>query len=165
VARVDYDREAERYHQGRQRPLGDLTAWRDAVARFLPNIDAPILDLGAGTGIWVMAFSTWFAKPVIALWRFFEAARLVANTFPTVEEVCDTFATAGFEMLDLLRVREPAFPSVVALRDWAVLMRHTDSALAPLSDEEFANGLSSIDTAIAADEAPMPLGVDLLVMA
>jgi hypothetical protein len=82
----------------------------------------------------------------------------------SVERVVADFSAAGFEMIDLIRVREPAPPSLAASRDWVVLMRHTDSALAPLSDEEFADGLAAIDQAIAAGEHPIPLGVDLLVL-
>jgi ubiquinone/menaquinone biosynthesis C-methylase UbiE len=247
VARVDYDRQAERYQVGRQVPLETFAAWRDAIGRFLPERTDLILDLGAGTGIWTYALASWFDKPVIGvepsegmrkvaqaqglepnmclvagraeaiplgsgtcsvawlatvvhhfddlrlcaaelrrvltpggrvlirnsfphrhdeimLFRFFEAARRVANTFPTVEEVIDAFATVGFEMLDLVRVHEPAYPSLQAIRDWAVSMRHTDSTLAAVSDEEFAHGLVAIDLAIVDGELPIPIGLDLLVL-
>jgi SAM-dependent methyltransferase len=250
MARVDYDAEAERYQAGRQVPLERLTGWRDAVARYLSDTTSPILDLGAGTGIWMHAFWSWFEKPVIGvepssgmrqmalasaalghdpgtwlvggrddaiplgsatcsaawmstvvhhlkdlrstaaelrrvltpgapvlfrnsfphrheevmLFRFFDGARRVANTFPTVETVVEDFSTSGFEMVELVRVHEPA-SGLAELRDWVILMRHTDSALAPLSDEEFKEGLSAIDLAIAAGETPSPMGLDLLVLA
>ncbi len=247
MARVDYDVEADRYQVGRQSSPDDLSQWRDAIARFGPAGSAPILDLGAGTGIWMNAFSNWFTNPVIGvepssgmrrvalaqdigpkarvvagraeaiplaarscsmawmstvvhhlddraacaaelrrvlptgapvlirnsfplrheeimLFRFFEAADRLASTFPPVEQIVAEFAVARFEMIDLVRVRDPAAPSLEALRDWATLMRHTDSALAPLSDGEFADGLAAIDRAIAAAEPPTPMGLDLLVL-
>jgi SAM-dependent methyltransferase len=247
VPRVDYDRQAQRYQAGRDIPLESFAAWGHAIERFLPEAEAPIPDLGAGTGIWMHAFTVWFGKPVVGvepsermrrvaraqglepktwlvagraeaiplaphscsmawlatvvhhfddlrscavelrrvlppggpvlirnsfphrhdeimLFHLFEAARKVANTFPTVEEVVDAFATAEFEMLDLVRVHEPAFPSLQAIRDWATSMRHTDSTLAPLSDEEFAHGLRAIEVAIADGAAPIPIGLDLLVL-
>ncbi len=247
MARVDYDREAERYQAGRQLSPEALSEWRDAISMFGPSGSGPILDVGAGTGIWMDAFTEWFANPVIGvepssgmrrvaaarglgscahllagraeaiplgagtcsmawlstvvhhladrpgcaeqlravlssgapvlirnsfpfrheevmLFRYFEAASRVANAFPTVEQVAEEFAVAGFEMIDLVRVHEPAAPSLEAAREWAVLMRHTDSALAPLSDDEFAGGLAAIDRAIASGEEPMPMGLDLLVL-
>lgn len=101
----------------------------------------------------------------VMLFHLFEAARHVANTFPSVEEVAEAFATADFETRALMRVREPAFPNLQAIRDWAMSMRHTDSVLAPLSDDEFAQGLRAIDVAIAEGVAPIPIGLDLLVLA
>ena len=225
-----------------------LQGWRDALGPYLAGGGEPILDLGAGTGIWMHAFGEWFTKPVIGiepsagmrrvarlrdaaprswivagrddaipldqgtcsaawlstvvhhlqdlkrtaaelrrvlipgapvlfrnsfphrhdeimLFRFFEASRRIADSFPTVETVTAEFATAGFEMIDLVRVHEPAAPSLEAIRDFATLMRHTDSALAPLSDEEFAEGLAQIDAAIHRGEVPRPMGLDLLVLA
>jgi hypothetical protein len=43
-------------------------------------------------------------------------------------------------------------------------MRDTDSALAPISDAEFDEGLANIDAAIAKGQRPRPEGVDLVVM-
>jgi ubiquinone/menaquinone biosynthesis C-methylase UbiE len=250
MARIDYDAEAERYQAGRQVPLDHLANWKDAAGKYLAAGTEPILDLGAGTGIWMRAFSTWFAKPVIGvepsagmrhealasgkeahatswlvagrddaiplasrtcsaawlstvvhhlkdlrltsaelrrvlipgapilfrnsfpdrheevmLFHFFDGARRVANTFPTVEKVIEEFARAGFGLIELTRVRETGPMSLQELRDWTVLMRNTDSALAPLSDEEFSEGLHVMDDAIASGEAPAPLGLDLLVLA
>lgn len=247
MARVDYDFEAERYHAGRQLSPDALSGWRDAIARFGPSGSGPILDVGAGTGIWMNTFTEWFPNPVIGvepsagmrrmavagdlgpcarmvagraesiplaagscsmawlstvvhhlddrpacatelrhvlssgapvlirnsfpfrheeilIFRFFEAASRHANTFPRLEQVAADFALAGFEVIDLIRVHEPAPSSLEAVRDWAILMRRTDSALAPLSDDEFADGLAAIDRAIESGEEPMPLGLDLLVL-
>jgi ubiquinone/menaquinone biosynthesis C-methylase UbiE len=249
MARINYDIEAERYQVGRQVPLDHLADWKDASGKYLAGGTEPILDLGAGTGIWMHAFSTWFAKPVIGvepsagmrhvaraskneahakswliagrddaiplasrtcsaawlstvvhhlkdlrltaaelrrvlipgapilfrnsfpgrhqevmLFHFFDGARRVANTFPTVEKVIEEFATAGFGLIELARVRETGPTSLEELRYCAVLMRHTDSALAPLSDEEFSEGLHLMDEAIASGEVPTPLGLDLLVL-
>jgi ubiquinone/menaquinone biosynthesis C-methylase UbiE len=246
VARVDYDREAVRYQAGRGVRLEDLDEWRDAVSRFLPAGSDPLLDVGAGTGIWLRAFSSWFDRPVVglepsrgmrevatheglgagvmiagraqqiplrtascsAVWlstvvhhledlggcakemrrvlkdsapvlirnsfanrhdeipllRFFAGARRVANSFPSVEEVIGTFGDAGFGMVDLVRVHEPPAGSLAETKQWVERMRHTDSALAPLSEEEFAEGIRELDLAIAAGEKPSPLGLDLLVL-
>jgi hypothetical protein len=43
-------------------------------------------------------------------------------------------------------------------------MRHTDSLLGPLRDDEFEQGLARLDNAIGSGDLPTPLGVDLLVL-
>jgi hypothetical protein len=60
VASVDYDREARHYQAGRGVPIDSLEPWREHIARFLPLDRGPLLDIGAGTGVWTRAFSVWF---------------------------------------------------------------------------------------------------------
>lgn len=69
MARLDYDRLAERYHSGRGVPLERLNEWRQVVGPHVAAVHdgAPLLDLGAGTGIWTTAFCTWFEVPVVAV--------------------------------------------------------------------------------------------------
>jgi ubiquinone/menaquinone biosynthesis C-methylase UbiE len=67
VVRVDYDREAEHYETGRRVPMEVLEPWRGHIEQFLPESEKPLLDLGAGTGIWTRAFSLWFNVPVLAV--------------------------------------------------------------------------------------------------
>jgi ubiquinone/menaquinone biosynthesis C-methylase UbiE len=246
VARVDYDSEAERYHAGRGLPLDHLDGWRRAIGPYFARTPVPVLDVGAGTGIWSNAFVTWFSAHVVAvepsagmrevalaggrrpglsmvggrgeaiplrdqsvgvawmstvihhiddldaaaaelarvlraggallirnsfpfrheeimLFTYFPPAKRVAEGFPTVERATDAFTRAGLELEGLRRVREPAPPSLSAFRRWAVSMRLTDSALVPLTDDEFAAGLRSIEAADDRGDDPLPLGLDLLV--
>ena len=245
MARIDYDRIAERYHAGRAVTLDRLDGWRQATEPYVRGHDLPLLDLGAGTGIWVTALCSWFAIPVvavepsagmravavgnglprgavlvagraeaiplrpatvsavwistvihhvrdlaacrdeldrvletggavlirnsfpgrheeIALFQYFGAAKRVAETFPTVDELTQLFA-GQFQRRALIRVREPGPPSMRAFRDRVVATRSSDSALAPLSDEEFEVGLAAIDADIERKASPGPMGVDLLV--
>ena len=67
MVRVDYDQEAEHYEAGRRLPIEVLEPWRGQIERFLPQSKKPLLDLGAGTGIWTRAFSVWFHVPVVAV--------------------------------------------------------------------------------------------------
>jgi ubiquinone/menaquinone biosynthesis C-methylase UbiE len=68
MARIDYNRAAVIYDQGRAHPLHVFAEWRDRLAENLvPGADGPVLDVGAGTGIWSDAFTTWFGLPVVAL--------------------------------------------------------------------------------------------------
>jgi ubiquinone/menaquinone biosynthesis C-methylase UbiE len=250
MARLDYDRVADRYHKGRGVPLEQLDEWRSAIGRYVDDRSdsAPILDLGAGTGIWTRAFRRWFEAPVvavepssgmrqvardngvpdrawlvagraeaiplgsstvatawmstvihhvedldeciselsrvlrtdgrvlirnsfpgrhdeIALFHYFPAAKRVAESFPTIEDLTERFARVSFGLRELQRVREPARGSLRDSRDLVRHMRRTDSALAPLSDLEFDAGLAAIDADVARGVAPTPLGLDLLVFA
>jgi ubiquinone/menaquinone biosynthesis C-methylase UbiE len=250
MARLDYDQVADRYHQGRGVPLDQLNEWQSAIG---PHIveradSAPILDLGAGTGIWTTAFGRWFGLPVVAvepsggmrqvahdngvpdrtwlvagraeaiplgsstvgtiwmstvihhvedldqcvmelsrvlradgrvlirssfpgrhdeimLFHYFPAAKRVAESFPTVEDLIELFAGVSFELQELQRVREPPPGSLQDFRGLVEHMRRTDSTLAPLSDLEFDAGLAAIDADVADGVATIPLGLDLLVFA
>ncbi len=247
VVRVDYDREAEQYDAGRRVPIERLESWRGLIEPLLPQSEEPLLDLGAGTGIWTGAFSAWFDVPVVAvepstgmrsvgiaaglpqsahyvaaraeelplgdstcraawlstvvhhlteiqacatelrrvlidgatvmirntfatrhdeveLFRHFPAAAVVAAAWPTVDEVVEIFAGADLANSALIRVHEGRWQDLRQVRDFAVTMRHTDSALTPISDAEFAEGLANLDRAIAEGQRPQSEGVDLLVL-
>ena len=60
MARVDYDSQAVAYEAGRGVPLSSLFPWRKPIERTIPRGTSPIIDLGAGTGIWTRALSVWF---------------------------------------------------------------------------------------------------------
>ena len=247
VVPIDYDREARHYRAGREVPLEQLEPCRPVLEACIRSGDEPLLDVGAGTGLWTRAFVTWFDAEVIALepssgmrevgteiglpaqahyvaagaeripfgpaafraawlstvvhhltdlpacarelrralvegapvvirnsfsgrleevelFRFIPAAGAVAAHWPTVEQVVATFAEAGFSESRVVRVRDQRWQDLQELRDWSVAMRNTDSALAPISDAEFAEGLMNIEGAIARGERPRPMGTDLLVL-
>jgi SAM-dependent methyltransferase len=69
MARIDYDGHiATVYDRGRAVPLDGLAAWRTALARYLPpQSGLPVLDLGAGTGLFAVALAEWFGVEVIAV--------------------------------------------------------------------------------------------------
>ncbi|MDQ2729789.1 MAG: class I SAM-dependent methyltransferase [Actinomycetota bacterium] len=241
--RVDYDREARHYRAGREVPFEQIEPWRRSLSEFLRPRDEPLLDIGAGTGLWTRAFATWFDAEVIALepssgmravgdeiglpsrGRYvagsaehlpfgraaFRAAWfslvvhhltdlsacarelrrvlaegasvMIRNMFPgrleevgssgtspplppwpTLEQVIASFAEAGFTQHRVVRVREERWRDLRLERDWAVSMRNTDSTLGPISDAEFAEGLRSLEEAIARGERPSPTGRDLVVL-
>lgn len=247
MARIDYDRMAAAYDRGRAKTLDTLDGWRLAVAPYLGRgLDAPVLDLGSGTGIWSNALAQWFGVTVVAvepaegmravargnqpaqahlvggtaeaiplrdgscaaawlstvihhfedlgraavelervlrpgapvlirsgfpgrleevfLYRFFPAARRVAETFPTVDEVVRTFGAVGFRMASLQRVRQLPASSMQAFCERVQTMRHADSALAPLTDGEFAEGMAWLEAAAVSGAKPQPSGIDLLVL-
>jgi ubiquinone/menaquinone biosynthesis C-methylase UbiE len=67
MARIDYNGPvAGAYEAGRGAPPGGLNGWRDALAAYLPT-SRPILDLGAGTGLYSRLIHEWFGQPVVAV--------------------------------------------------------------------------------------------------
>jgi SAM-dependent methyltransferase len=245
--RIDYDREARHYRAGREVPLEQLEPWRPLLGAILRSGEEPLLDIGAGTGLWTRAFVTWFDAEVIALepssgmrevgaeiglparacyvaasaerlpfgraafraawlstvvhhltdlsacarelrrtlvegasvmirnsfsgrleevelFRHFPAAAAVATHWPTLEEVVATFSDAGFTRNRVVTVRDERWRDLDEVRAWAVAMKNTDSALAPISDAEFTKGLRKLEGAIARGERPRPTGTDLVVL-
>jgi SAM-dependent methyltransferase len=63
MARIVYDAgAAAAFEANRHTPEEGLDAWRAAVARHVDPVPGTrLLDLGAGTGTWARAFTTWFA--------------------------------------------------------------------------------------------------------
>ena len=248
MARVDYDRMAGVYDQGRALSVGGLEGWRAALAAWLPPpTGLPVLDLGAGTGLFATAIATWFDVGVVAVepsagmrrqarlarahprvawvggqaerlpfrdgccggawlstvihhlgdlpgcarelrrvlpagspvlirssfpgrhggitvFRFFPGAGRIADTFPTVEATVAAFEAAGFAFQALQPVAQVSAPSLRAAVKRARL--RADSTLAPLPDDEFAEGLAALERAAAAETTPTPVvdHLDLLVL-
>jgi ubiquinone/menaquinone biosynthesis C-methylase UbiE len=68
MAWVDYDQLAAAYDHDRAVPLEALEPWRTALAAYLPPASGrPVLDLGAGTGLYAAAIAQWFDTAVLAL--------------------------------------------------------------------------------------------------
>jgi ubiquinone/menaquinone biosynthesis C-methylase UbiE len=68
MAWVDYDRLAAVYDRDRAVPLEALEPWRAALAAYLPPASGlPVLDLGAGTGLFAAAIAHWFGTEVVAV--------------------------------------------------------------------------------------------------
>jgi ubiquinone/menaquinone biosynthesis C-methylase UbiE len=73
MARVDYDRMAPDYLEGRALPAAGMEPWREEIARWLPEPEdperrrSPVLDLGAGTGQFAAAIADWFGVRVVAV--------------------------------------------------------------------------------------------------
>jgi ubiquinone/menaquinone biosynthesis C-methylase UbiE len=67
VARIDYERASATYDQGRALPEEVFEAWRGLLAGCLAGPPGPVLDVGAGTGIWSGRLARWFGVPVLAI--------------------------------------------------------------------------------------------------
>jgi SAM-dependent methyltransferase len=225
---VRYDQVAALYHEGR-RPLAQLLTWGQLIE--LPQTDQfRVLDLGAGTGIFIRAWRDWGASSVVgvdpslamlqeaqrfglplgaqllvgraeqlplasgtfdAAWLsamihhvtdrdacarelarvlrpeghvylrgffagasrlgwlpYFPGADRAIARFPSIEDVEEVFARAGFSLLAADAVPEPPRPAE-EVRAWIVKMRHSDTLLIAMSDDEFDAGLAAIDESSA----------------
>ena len=68
MSRSDYDEMAARYDEGRALPLNRLDGWRRALTGVLSTRrDTRIVDVGSGTGLWSVAFATWFGARVVGV--------------------------------------------------------------------------------------------------
>jgi ubiquinone/menaquinone biosynthesis C-methylase UbiE len=68
MAWVDYDQLAAVYDRDRAQPLEAMEPWRAALAAYLPPASGlPVLDLGAGTGLFSVAIAQWFDTAVLAV--------------------------------------------------------------------------------------------------
>lgn len=62
------DQVATAYKQARELPRDGLSEWRKAVQRHLrPTSQTTLLDIGAGTGQFAVAFAEWFDLRVVAV--------------------------------------------------------------------------------------------------
>jgi ubiquinone/menaquinone biosynthesis C-methylase UbiE len=69
MARIRYDEQtAAAFKAVREVPRDGLSEWREAVRRHLsPSRGMTLVDIGAGTGAFVTAFSDWFDLRVLAV--------------------------------------------------------------------------------------------------
>ncbi|MEV4478228.1 class I SAM-dependent methyltransferase [Micromonospora coxensis] len=69
MARIAYDeRAAAAFAATRHLDEGDIARWQAAVGRHLrPRPGLRLLDLGAGTGTWSIAFRDWYDAQVVAV--------------------------------------------------------------------------------------------------
>jgi ubiquinone/menaquinone biosynthesis C-methylase UbiE len=93
--------------------------------------------------------------------RFFpETSRTIAG-YPSVDQVCAAFATAGFEQVSLRSVPQLSAPNMGEFV--ARVRRETDSKLRALTDAEFEAGMARLRAADPTE--PAMSWMDLLVLA
>jgi SAM-dependent methyltransferase len=231
MARISYDDQtAAAYKAVREVPRDGLGAWREAVQRHLrPSPRMTVVDIGAGTGAFAVAFSDWFDLAIFAVepsaamraqiprrpgiqaldghasalplpdhsadgawlslvihhipdleaaareirralqpgapvlirqgfpdradpahtfpWEFFPETARSVNTFPSLERVCQAFATAGFRRDALEQVPETLI-SLAEFLGQADNFRRADTNMRGLTDEEFLRGKERLRRAV-----------------
>jgi ubiquinone/menaquinone biosynthesis C-methylase UbiE len=98
-------------------------------------------------------------------WEFFpEIARMVTNTYPSVEQVCEAFATAGFRRDALEQVPE-TLTSLAEFLAQVDTFRRADTNMRGLTEEEFLRGKELLRRAVEAHKPESRTNwLDLLVL-
>jgi ubiquinone/menaquinone biosynthesis C-methylase UbiE len=101
----------------------------------------------------------------IEIMRWFPETVRVANTFPSLVETCDAFAAAGFHQEALEQVRETYETSLADFLLQVDTLRHADTTLRSLTDDEFLRGKERLRRAVeTASPEPRSNWLDLLVL-
>jgi ubiquinone/menaquinone biosynthesis C-methylase UbiE len=98
-------------------------------------------------------------------WEFYpEIAQMVTDTYPSVEQVCEAFATAGLRRDALERVPE-TLTSLAGFLDRIDTFRHADTNMRGLTEEEFLRGKGLLHRTVAEHGAETRTNwLDLLVL-
>jgi ubiquinone/menaquinone biosynthesis C-methylase UbiE len=169
-ARRSHPRFEYREGDGANLPIesgGASAAWLSTVIHHFPDLDAAAKEVArvVRPGAPILVRSSFPGRhDEISLFHFFPAAGRVAESFPSVDRVCATFAAADCSFVALERVHQVTASSLREARDKVAL--RADTTLRAVSDEDFARGLAALDSAIAADVHAGPVidGLDLLVL-
>jgi ubiquinone/menaquinone biosynthesis C-methylase UbiE len=101
----------------------------------------------------------------IEIVRWFPETARIAGTFPSLEDTCRAFATAGFQQEAREEIRE-TYPGTLAdfLRE-VDTFRHADTTMRSLTEDEFLRGKERLQRAVdAGDTGPRSNSLDLLVL-
>jgi ubiquinone/menaquinone biosynthesis C-methylase UbiE len=128
------------------RPRSIDVAWLSTVIHQFDDRDAAARELRRVTrdGGRVLVRGFFADLPVTGLLACFPGIDRAAATFPSTEAITATFAAAGFELAHEEHVVEPW---TFELEPWAERvrrLRHLDSALRPLTDEEIEAGVQAV---------------------
>jgi ubiquinone/menaquinone biosynthesis C-methylase UbiE len=144
-------------------------AWVSTVVHHLDDLPAAARELRrvlrpGGPVLVRQAFPDRLDELTLYQRWFPGAARIAAAVLPSVEQVADGFAAAGFRVRSRASVTQVSAPSLAVYRDKVRL--RADTGLRLLPDEEFAAGLAALDRAAAAETTPAPVTdrLDLLVL-
>lgn len=143
-------------------------AWLSTVIHHFADLDDAARELARilAPGARVLVRSVFPGRlDGITLFRFFPSARRTADSFPSLERTLAAFGAAGFAHEALVTVSQLSLPTLGDAAQKVRTMRHADTTLRTVSDDEFAAGLRAIeDAAAAAPTAPVVDHFDLLVL-
>jgi ubiquinone/menaquinone biosynthesis C-methylase UbiE len=84
----------------------------------------------------------------IELVRWFPETARTANTFPSLEETCEAFAATGFHREALEQVRETSPASLADFLGQVDTLRHADTTMRALTEDEFLRGKERLRHAV-----------------
>ena len=151
-------------------PLPDAStdaAWLSLVLHHVADLDAAAHEirrvLRPGAPVLVrQGFPGRLDEVELVRW-FPETARAV-ETYPSIADVSAALEAAGFRMEALERVRETYLTSLADFLGELDTLRHADTTLRGLSEDEFLRGKERVRRAAHEDHEPRSNGLDLLVL-
>ncbi|MFJ8160208.1 class I SAM-dependent methyltransferase [Streptomyces sp. NPDC096136] len=155
-------------------PLPDAgadAAWLSTVTHHVPDLAAAAHEirrvLRPGAPVLIRnAFAGRYERLRIVRW-FPETARLL-DTYPSVEETCEAFATAGFTPAALEPVPQTDVAGLAELLRRLDTLRTADTLMRGLTEEEFARGRERLRSAVRGGRVPegadLTSSLDLLVL-
>jgi ubiquinone/menaquinone biosynthesis C-methylase UbiE len=157
-------------------PLPDDSAdgvWLSLVIHHVPDLEAAAREirrvLRPGAPVLIRQGFPGRAGPTRTFpWGFFPEIARSLGTYPSVEEVCQAFATAGFRRDALEQVPE-TLTSLAEFLDQVDSFRRADTNLRCLTEEEFLRGKEQLRRAVqqageTASPEPRTNWLDLLVL-
>ncbi|HKT02534.1 MAG TPA: methyltransferase domain-containing protein [Rugosimonospora sp.] len=126
-------------------------AWLSLVIHHIPDLGAAAQEirrvLRPGAPVLIrQGFPGRVDRVELVRW-FPETARMV-DTYPSVTDTCEAFATAGFHMDALEQVRETYPVSLADLLRQVDTFRQADTTMRGLTEEEFLRGKERIRQAV-----------------
>jgi SAM-dependent methyltransferase len=136
---------------GERIPLGadavDI-AWLSAVIHHIADRRACAGELRRvvtpGGRLFIRGFFAGLSR--VGWLGFFQGAERAVARFLSIEDIEDLFGPAGFSLVVVEEAPEPA-TAIPIVREWLIKMRHADSLLTALTDEEFGAGLAALGEA------------------
>jgi SAM-dependent methyltransferase len=157
-------------------PLPDGSAdgaWLSLVIHHIPDLEAAAREirrvLRPGAPVLIRQGFPGRADPARTFpWEFFPETARTADTYPSVEQTCQAFGTAGFHR-DALEPVPETLTSLAGFLAQADTFRRADTNMRGLTEEEFLRGQARLRRAVrhAAETAspePRTNWLDLLVL-
>jgi ubiquinone/menaquinone biosynthesis C-methylase UbiE len=136
-------------------PLPDHSAdgaWLSLVIHHIPDLEAAACEirrvLRPGVPVLIrQGFPGRASTTHTFPWEFFPETARTVNTYPSVEQACRAFATAGFRCDALEQVPE-TLTSLAEFLDQADNFRRADTNMRGLTEEEFRRGKERLRRAV-----------------
>jgi SAM-dependent methyltransferase len=136
-------------------PLPDRSAdgaWLSLVIHHVPDLEAAAREirrvLRPGAPVLIRQGYPGRYDPTRTFpWEFFPETSRAVSTFPSLEQVCQAFAAAGFRREALEQVPE-TLVSLADFLDRADYFRRADTTMRALTDEEFSRGKERLRLAV-----------------
>jgi SAM-dependent methyltransferase len=141
-------------------PLPDGSAdgaWLSLMIHHIPDLEAAAREirrvLRPGAPVLIRQGYPGLAGPTRTFpWEFFPETARMTDTFPSLEQTCQAFATAGFRR-DILEPVPEILVSLPELLARADTFRRSDTIMRNLTEEEFVRGKEQLRLAVQQAEA------------